>query len=125
MVVDDDDDVRDTMRELLEGEGYRVETAGDGRDALDLLESIERPGVILLDLSMPRMGGQEFLEEARKRHPELRRVPVVVVSGHLHSLIAARSVRRIFKKPVDLGELLTVIRQICRAPPPEEPQRHP
>jgi len=114
LVVEDDDDLRATMQEIFEAEGYRVITAGDGRTALDLIDQWERPGVILLDLMMPRMSGGDFLEAARRKHPELARVPVVVVTGHAQKRFALPHISRTMQKPVDLNALLNIVRQVCR-----------
>lgn len=113
LIVDDEPDVRDMMRDLFEGEGYLVETAEDGQDALDKLETIGRPSVILLDLMMPRMSGNAFLEAARKKRPEMARVPVVVITGYAQMMMAAQSVTRILQKPVDLSALLAIVRGYC------------
>src|SRR5437868_244649 len=62
LLVDDDDAIRAQLREFLEGEGFRVVTAGNGVEALDCLQAAdELPGVIVLDLAMPAMNGSEFL----------------------------------------------------------------
>ncbi|MBM4357740.1 MAG: response regulator [Deltaproteobacteria bacterium] len=124
MVVEDDEDVRETMRAIFEAEGDRVATATDGQDALELLERIEPPGVILLDLMMPRLSGGDFLETARRRHPALLRVPVVVVTGHAQSRFAMPAVTRTVAKPLDLGALLAIVKQVCRRPPARAPHRH-
>ncbi len=114
LIVEDDDDVRDMMRELFEDEGYRVATAGDGRDALDLIERIGKPNVILLDLMMPRMSGGDFLEAARRKRPDLARVPVVVITGYAQMMFSVSPVERMLTKPVDLHALLDIVRQYCK-----------
>jgi type IV pilus assembly protein PilB len=81
MVVDDDPTSRVFARTLLELEGARVVEAGDGQAALDLLEgSTERPRLVVLDLSMPRMDGEEFLRTLRSRISG-DEVAVVVMTG--------------------------------------------
>lgn len=81
LVVDDDHAIRHMMRELLDDEGYSVQTATDGRDALTvLLATPDRFGLILLDLNMPNMNGWQFRHEQR-RHPLLAHIPVVVFSA--------------------------------------------
>jgi CheY-like chemotaxis protein len=80
LVVDDDIEVRECIRFLLMDEGFRVESASNGREALDLMLNGLRPSVIVLDLMMPVMSGQEFLAQLA-REPELRAIPVVVVSA--------------------------------------------
>ena len=60
MVVDDDIDIRETISDLLELRGFRVIGAGDGADAMAQLKGGARPSVILLDLMMPGLSGEEF-----------------------------------------------------------------
>jgi PAS domain S-box-containing protein len=79
LVVEDDPDQRRRVRGLLEKEGWEVEEAGDGWAALLLLEN-QWPGLILLDLQMPRMDGFEFLTELQRRK-EGRSAPVVVLTA--------------------------------------------
>jgi PAS domain S-box-containing protein len=78
LVVDDDEDARSRLRELLEKEEWRVIEAADGREALSLLPL--GPQLILLDLLMPGMDGFEFARE-RSRHPEWAAIPVVVLTA--------------------------------------------
>jgi CheY-like chemotaxis protein len=77
-VVDDDADLRQRLRGLLEKDGWAVDEAADGREALDRLAP--RPSLILLDLLMPGMDGFEFLDELRKRD-DCRTTPVVVLTA--------------------------------------------
>jgi CheY-like chemotaxis protein len=80
LIVEDDHDVRDSLRDVLEDAGFMVSAAGDGAEALKLLRGGLRPGVILLDLMMPRMNGYEFRAEQR-RDPSLSDIPVVVLTA--------------------------------------------
>ena len=81
LVVDDDADIREATQLVLENSGYRVLTATDGQQALDVLRSTEeRPCVILLDLMMPVMDGFAFLHELRSR-PEWQKIPVMVITA--------------------------------------------
>jgi PAS domain S-box-containing protein len=79
LVVDDDPDLRQRLRDLLEKEGLEVDEAGDGRAALTRLDE-QWPGLILLDLLMPGMDGFTFLWELRRRGAG-RSVPVVVLTA--------------------------------------------
>ncbi|MBW1721404.1 MAG: response regulator [Deltaproteobacteria bacterium] len=78
LVVDDERAIREGCRRLLGGKGYQVETAENGLKALDIMAS-NSPDIVLLDLKMPNMGGEEALEIIRNRHPE---VPVIIITGH-------------------------------------------
>jgi CheY-like chemotaxis protein/nitrogen-specific signal transduction histidine kinase len=79
LVVDDEPEMRDLLRRMLESDGWSVETAANGRLGLDVLQA-RRPGLILLDLMMPEMDGFQFLDELRKK-PEWRDIPVLVVTA--------------------------------------------
>ena len=81
LIVDDDNDVRSALSELLEEEGFSVKGAPNGREALALLRGgTVHPAVILLDLMMPGMDGWDFRSE-QMRDPQLAAVPVVIVSA--------------------------------------------
>ena len=79
LVVDDDATLRELLRRILEGAGYTVVEAENGRVALERLRTLE-PGVILLDLMMPEMDGFEVVAEMR-RHEAWRTIPIVVVTA--------------------------------------------
>ncbi len=88
LLVDDEDTVRGIGRRLLERLGFEVVCAADGQAALDLLAA-HRPRIrlVLLDLTMPHMGGEDAYRELRRLAPE---VPVVLTSGYLETDVAAR-----------------------------------
>ncbi|RKH17524.1 response regulator [Corallococcus praedator] len=81
LVVEDDDDVRAAIAEILEGEGYEVAVAANGREALDELVHLRAPCLILLDLRMPVLDGAGFLLNLRSDWPRLRDVPVLVLTA--------------------------------------------
>lgn len=109
LVVDDDAAIRDSLRELLTGEGYGVETAVDGQDALERLGSMEPPGLILLDLKMPRMDGWQFLA---RRDGDSSRIPVVLLSG-MAFIRDAPGVADFIAKPIRPDRLLECVRRFC------------
>src|SRR3954470_23412003 len=125
LVVDDDDDIREAIKEVLEHEGYSATGASNGHEALQALARGEvRPSLILLDLMMPEMDGWEFLRRIDDE-PGLHRIPVALMSAH-------PSVRRAFvkdaggtasrlllPKPLHLLRLLATVRDVCAAAPPE------
>lgn len=115
LVVDDDVDIRSTIREILEDEGYRVTEAANGAEALEKLREGPAPDLILLDLSMPVMSGSEFRVEQRK-DPSIASIPVVVVSavGSLDLKVAPLEAAAFLRKPVQLDELLEVVERYCR-----------
>jgi CheY-like chemotaxis protein len=121
LIVDDDNDVRSALSELLEEEGFSVEAAPNGREALALLRGGNvHPAVILLDLMMPGMDGWDFRSE-QMRDPTLAGVPVVIVSA---SGFSRESIRTQFRpaayveKPIERDALLDVIREVVRSRPP-------
>ena len=80
-MVDDDPDIRDSLREVLEDEGYEVACVGNGREALDHLKTASpRPCVILLDLMMPVMDGWQFRRE-QKQDADIADIPLVVITA--------------------------------------------
>lgn len=118
LVVDDETDMLDIISLLLESCGYRVLTAHNGAEALEILHRI-RPCVVLLDLMMPVMDGWQF-RAAQLREPSLANVPVVVMTG---AGIAAGSnelfatAGAFLEKPVEMQVLLQSIAKYCSANP--------
>lgn len=80
LVVEDSDEFRWMMSEILKREGFRVAFAINGREALERLHGGEIPDLIFTDMAMPVMGGREFIEELRKDQ-ELAAIPIVIVSN--------------------------------------------
>src|SRR5688572_22726939 len=113
LVVDDEDEVRRSVGEALTAEGYDVVTARNGREAIELLKTIEQPCVILLDLMMPEADGWQFLA-ARRRDPSVARVPVVLLSASAHELTGAPlGVVGVITKPIDPDALLKTVSECC------------
>jgi two-component system alkaline phosphatase synthesis response regulator PhoP len=94
LVVDDEPDVRNYLRMILEDAGFQVLTAGDGEEALALVRS-QRPDFISLDLIMPRMSGHKFLYEL-KRDRNLSRIPVLIITAHAHDEMGRDELKDIF-----------------------------
>jgi len=114
LVIDDDDPSRTMIRKILTREGYEVEEASDGEEALELLGSWH-PDVILLDLMMPWMDGQTFRDQQRRR-PELAEIPVVVVTAARDAEARARLMgpAAVVTKPFHLDTLLDAVEQATR-----------
>jgi CheY-like chemotaxis protein len=114
LVVEDDTDIREGLRDFFQIEGYPVMLAENGEDALEILKSlVTKPKLIFLDLQMPQMSGQEFLRQM-KEDPQLEGldIPVVVISAsaqndHRHPLAG------FIKKPLEADELLTYAERFC------------
>ena len=112
-MVDDDPDIRDSLREVLEDEGYEVACVGNGREALDHLKATKpQPCVILLDLMMPVMDGWQFRKE-QKQDADIADIPLVVITatGKRPVLIDAAE---LVMKPLDLTQLFAAIERYCR-----------
>jgi CheY-like chemotaxis protein len=120
LIADDDPDVRESLRLLLELQGHSVEEARNGQEALVRLNGYTPPPcVIVLDLMMPIMDGWQF-RRAQLQDPRVAGVPVVVISAvpaHLQRTneLAAH---RVFAKPFDYDALLAEVDTICAASNP-------
>ena len=113
LVVDDDPDIRETLRFVLEDAGYPVYTAENGREALEVLgDAHPLPGLILLDLMMPVMSGDEMLKALKQVHA-LASIPVTIVTASGAPMPPQAS--GILKKPVDLDVLLRIVATSCGA----------
>lgn len=112
LVVEDNDDVREMMAVTLELEGHDVATAVNGRDALNKLQTGDKPCLILLDLMMPVMNGWEF-QNALESDPNLKKVPVVVVSAATAELVKRTEAAAYLPKPLDMDELLHIVGDFC------------
>jgi CheY-like chemotaxis protein len=111
LVVDDDVDTREMVEQLLTAASYSVVTASDGREALDLLETI-RPALILLDVQMPVMDGAEF-RQLQRRDPTLIRIPTVVISGAASEPVLDLAIDEALKKPVTRADLMRLVERHC------------
>jgi CheY-like chemotaxis protein len=110
LIVEDHCASRDALRQLVEKDGRAVVIAGDGQEALDRVRSIPAPSLILLDLSMPRMDGWEFLQH-KTADLTIAGIPTIVLSGSPTELPAGA--RDLLAKPVNIERLLALIDQYC------------
>jgi CheY-like chemotaxis protein len=109
LVVEDDPDLRDALSDALSASGYSVKCAGNGREALDYLESAAPPCLVLLDLVMPVMNGWEF-RAAQARNEKIASIPVVVLTAETRpDLNETLSADEWLVKPFELGRLLSTI----------------
>ncbi len=112
LLIDDDADVRRTLRAFLTREGFLVHAARDGQHALNILERILQPDLILLDYKMPVMDGKQFLSLMR-RIPRHQNIPVVLLSAATREWSGAYlEVEEVLSKPVDLDFLLDRVSRI-------------
>ena len=114
LLVEDDPDMRDMLSLMLELQGARVITAANGVEAYNLARTYA-PCLIILDLMMPVMTGEEF-RKVQLAHHGLRRIPVVVVSAHYDAAVIAKRMkaRAYFPKPVELDSLSAFVAKICK-----------
>ncbi len=111
LIIDDEDSIRDTLKEILEDEGYNVYTAEDGPEGLVLLSDNEID-VVFLDVWLPRRGGIDVLQDIKK---EKRDTEVIIISGHANVDLAVKAIKLgaydFLEKPLDIGKVLTLARK--------------
>ncbi len=117
LIVDDDEEIRALLRDMLVEEGFDVDTARDGREALALLER-ESGWIILLDVMMPNMDGRELIRRLQSNHALRGRNKVALMSAgerlaqeRLH--LATDVVEALLPKPFDLDEVLAVVSRLA------------
>jgi CheY-like chemotaxis protein len=111
LVVEDTDDLRELVAEVLESDGYEVLQASNGREALDVLRAAERPPCMaFVDLMMPVMSGSELIHEIQEE-PALASLPVVVMTALDEANL--RGVKQVLRKPIELSLLLKVADHYC------------
>ena len=112
LIVEDDEDVREMLRTILETEGYDAVVAGNGAEALQLMQQ-RRPCVVLLDLMMPVMDGWEF-RERQLATTAFADVPVVCLTAVYDTVSASEILRApCLHKPVDMDALLDRLDGLC------------
>ena len=110
LVIDDQRSIRNTLKDILELEGYEVELAENGKDGIEIfLES--KYDLVLSDIKMPEMDGLEVLSKIMEVHSD---VPVVMISGHGNIDTAVESIKKgaydFIEKPLDLNRLLITVK---------------
>jgi CheY-like chemotaxis protein len=112
LIVEDDDMLRESVRDLLRDHGFETAEAIHGRAALDYLQTNPPPCVVLLDLMMPVMNGWDFMAAVLRGQPSP--IPPIVVTSAMadHAPSGAAAVLR---KPFDLDELVEIVRRHCAA----------
>jgi CheY-like chemotaxis protein len=110
LIVEDEDEIRELLAEMLADHGFGVVTAKNGADGLRALRSGTRPHLVLLDLMMPVMDGWQMRAEMLA-DPQLAGIPVVIISGaaDLQDGIEALAAARVLTKPVKWPVLLECV----------------
>jgi two-component system, sensor histidine kinase and response regulator len=110
LVVDDEEGICETLRDVFEDEGFNVRTVNNGRDALRVLQDLPtKPCVVILDLIMPILDGNAVYA-AMKADPELAGIQVVISTSD-PSRAPEGSV--VMRKPIALDALLALVRRCC------------
>lgn len=116
LIIDDDDFVRETICEVVEGFGYRIVAAKDGAQALASMQAA-RPDIVITDIIMPGISGLDVIAEIRRSFPEVK---IVAISGGggtkgIDNLAAASRLGSdwIIPKPIDIKELEEVLKQLA------------
>lgn len=117
LIVEDEADARETLREAFEDEGYSVTVASNGAEALATLGRIQAPNVVVLDLLMPVMNGNQVYE-AMQRDPRLARVPVLITTSDPSR---APSGVLVMRKPLNLQRLFDAVRSLLVPVAPQSP----
>jgi CheY-like chemotaxis protein len=117
LIIDDVEEHRDLLLQVLEDSGYDVASASDGEEALSLLSGMATPSLILLDYRMPGMDGAEFLRRLRSdADAERREAPVAIMTGLTHDVlerVGPFGVSAVLEKPFGLGALRRVVVRFC------------
>ncbi len=116
LVVDDDPAIRSTVAEILRLEGYPVETAENGAEALHLIH-VERPAMVILDMRMPVLDGWGFARELREQGID---VPILVMTAAQNARRWAEEIgaASYVPKPFELVDLLDAVERLIGPPPP-------
>jgi CheY-like chemotaxis protein len=110
LVVDDEEDVRGFLQNLLEDNGYLVEIAEDGVKGMEAIKK-QRPDLVLLDLLMPNETGTGLFRKLHNKE-ELKKIPIIVISGLAGRNVAVSKDVPVFDKPIDEKGLLNKIEEV-------------
>jgi CheY-like chemotaxis protein len=115
LVVDDDPEIRDVVRWLLEDEGWTVETASDGRDALDRATRA-RPALIVLDMGLPILSGEEVAMRLHDVYADPPPIIVVSADGRAGEKAARIGAASYLHKPFDVDVLVRLVQRTLTSP---------
>ena len=120
LIVDDDDSVRELIEFIVKKEGFRIEKAADGEEALAKAKAVN-PDIILLDLMLPKFGGFEILRELQA--DETGSIPIIIITGRYTDRSTSDmirqepNVREFIEKPVKPQVLTSLLHRILKTQP--------
>ncbi len=113
LVVDDEENIRHIIRDILEDEGYTVITAPNGVKALNTVK-LKHPDIVILDIWMPGIGGMEVLQQLRMDYPE---IVVIVITGHgtVDTAVSALKLGAFdyIEKPLSMDKIISIVKKAC------------
>jgi YesN/AraC family two-component response regulator len=112
LVVDDEEMMRELLEDVLQMEGYSVETAADGQAALARVKEL-RPLLVISDIKMPRMNGFELLKSVKERYPQMR---VIMMTGYSDDFTVKDALRlnadEYIIKPFNTQDITSVVKSV-------------
>ena len=114
LIVDDEKDIRDLLADIIRKEGFRVEIAADGEEALAKARTLS-PDVMLLDLMLPKYGGFEILHDLQQE--ETSNIPIIIMTGHYLDPSTADMIKMesnvldFVEKPIKIELLMPLLRK--------------
>lgn len=116
LLIDDDHDNRVALRMALENSGYTVLTAANGQIALLMLDKMKAlPDLILLDMVMPLMDGEEFLK-VTEEHDRYKNLQILILSSFKDKIAVYKDKKPTILKPMDLNDFVTKVESFFPAP---------
>jgi CheY-like chemotaxis protein len=114
LLVDDHDDGRELLTELLSLRGHSVESCSSGEEALARVAVRGAPGLVITDLSLGRMSGTDLARKLREERPTAS-TPILAVTGHADFTDPDHLFLRVFAKPVSLDDLTAAVDELMAA----------
>lgn len=119
LIIDDTYEIRESLAEALRNEKFETISAINGQDALDLLATLQAsdyPGLIILDIMMPIMDGNEFLRQIQSNHSDtLAKIPLIVISAKADFEFSLPEGTEFLRKPIDLDDFYEAVNRMYSA----------
>ena len=112
LIVEDEEDLREMLRDALERRGFHVVTASNGQEALAIIPQIEHVCLVLLDLFMPELNGWDFFD-ALKSKEGWQEIPVIITTSAPNR--APVGATRVLTKPLSLDRVVSTVQEFCAA----------